>query len=74
MSLSTTASHANTALDFLYACQEIGGIAESNGHYTAGLTRQIEQTGKAFEQLTIAELLTLHRDYNAQFNRLQAGE
>lgn len=74
MSLSTTASHANPTLDFLYACMEIGGIAESNGYYTDGLTRQIEQTGKSFEQLTIAELLTLHRDYNAQFNSLYAGE
>ena len=53
-------------------CQEIGSIAESNCHYTAGLTRRIEETGKTIEELTVGELLEIHRAYNAWFNDFYA--
>jgi hypothetical protein len=51
------------------ACVEIGGIAECNALYTEGLRRRIIATGKAVEDMTVAELLALHRQHNAWFNQ-----
>ncbi len=56
-------------LNNINICCEIGSIGTSNCHYTAGITRAIAKTGKKIEQLTVAELLALHRKYNDQFNR-----
>ena len=51
-------------------CMEIGGIAGCNCHYTAGLSRRIAETGKGIEDLTVRELLGIHREYNKFFNEL----
>ena len=56
----------------LDVCAEIGGIAESNGRYTAGLSERIAATGKAIEDLTVRELLDLHRQHNEWFNSVHA--
>ncbi len=64
-------SHIN-ALHVLDIFQEIGNIAECNGHFTDGLFRQIEATGKPIEAFTIAELLNTIRDYSALYNGLYA--
>jgi len=58
------------ALHLIDACQEIGGIAEANVSYMAGIARRIAKTGKSLEELTVAELLAIHRDYNAFYNEL----
>lgn len=49
-------------------CAEIGSIAETNAGYSAVLSCLIAATGKSIEQLTIGELLQLHRDYRQQYN------
>lgn len=51
-------------------CMELGGIADSNCRYTSGLSKRIESTGKTIEELTVGELLKLHRAYNEWFNQL----
>lgn len=51
----------------------IGGIAESNGHYTDGLSRIIEASGKDIMDLTVCELLHLARNYNETFNRIHGN-
>ena len=53
-------------------CREIGGIAGCNGHYTAGLSRRIEATGKPVELFTLGELVTLSREYNLFFNKIHS--
>ena len=59
----------DTHTKLIELCQEIGGIAGCNGHYTAGLSRRIEATGKPVEELTLAELVALSREYNAFYNK-----
>ncbi len=59
---------------FIEACQIIGGIAESNCHYTAGLTFRINETGKSFDQLTLSELIRLKKEYSNYYNRVFGGK
>lgn len=59
--------------DFLESCMEIGAIAESSWIYTDGLERKIEATGKRFEDLTVGELIQLHREHNDWFNKTYTG-
>lgn len=63
-------SASPTELSMIESCLEVGSIAESNCHYTAGLDRKIQATGKAVEDLTVGELLTVHRQYNKEFNSM----
>lgn len=65
-------NNTEVELHNVYVCREIGGIAESNSHYTAGLSRQIAATGKAIEELTVRELLELHRAHCTWFNQAYA--
>ena len=51
------------------ASMAIGRIAETNCHYTAGLARRIQETGKPVPELTIAELIQLDKEYSAFFNQ-----
>jgi hypothetical protein len=60
----------DTHTKLIELCREIGGIAGCNGHYTAGLSRRIEATGKPLEELTLAELVNLSREHNAFYNRV----
>ncbi|MCU7837025.1 MAG: hypothetical protein KZQ83_17460 [gamma proteobacterium symbiont of Taylorina sp.] len=53
-------------LKLISVCQEIGGIAESNNHYTLSLTLHIN---KPVESLTVAQLLAFHRECNQRFNQ-----
>ncbi|MCU7836723.1 MAG: hypothetical protein KZQ83_15920 [gamma proteobacterium symbiont of Taylorina sp.] len=53
-------------LNLISVCQEIGGIAESNNHYTLSLTLHIN---KPIESLTVAQLLQFHRECNQRFNQ-----
>lgn len=50
--------------------REIGNIAECNCHYTRGLARQIQKTGRRVEDLTVGELLEIDRRYDEVFNRI----
>ena len=54
-------------LDLISVCQEIGGIAESNGLYTSLLSQQFTQP---IEEMTVAELLAIHRQYLETFNEV----
>ena len=59
-----------TELSMIEYCLEIGRIAESNCHYTAGLDRKIQATGRTIKALTVGELLELNRQYNKDFNAM----
>jgi hypothetical protein len=59
-------------IHYLEVCAEIGGIAECNGRYTAGLSECIAATGKTIEDLTVRELLDLHHQHSEWFNRVHA--
>ncbi len=50
-------------------CQEIGMIAECNYRYQASIAYRIKGTGKALVELTVKELLDIHREYGELFNR-----
>lgn len=63
-------NHQNLVNQLIDTAQAIGGIAESNCHYTDGLARRIEHTGKAINDLTVGELLALDKAYNDFFNQL----
>jgi hypothetical protein len=52
------------------ACVALGVIAETTNHYTEGLARRIDQTGKTVHELTVGELLKLDAQYNRDFNRI----
>jgi len=58
----------STENQLISVVMQLGAIAECNCHYTAGLAKRIEETGKAVEALTIAELITLADDYNKLLN------
>jgi len=62
----------DTHTKLIELCQEIGWIAGCNGHYTAGLSRRIEATGKPLENLTLAELVVLSREHNLFYNRVRS--
>jgi hypothetical protein len=60
----------DTHTKLIELCQEVGGIAGCNGHFTAGLSRRIEATGKPLEELTLGELVALSREYSVYYNRV----
>jgi len=60
----------DTQTKLIELCREIGGIAGCNGHFTAGLSKRIEATGKPLEELTLAELVALSREHNASYNKI----
>lgn len=60
----------NTLTELLEASKAIGGIYGSNSHYTEGLARRIEATGKSVMELTVAELMQLHDEYSAYYNQI----
>jgi len=51
-------------------CQEIGGISGSNGHFTAGLARLLDNGRQSLIDMTVGELLQLSREYKEVFNRI----
>jgi hypothetical protein len=60
--------------EMIDASAEIGLIHESNCHFTYGLARIIWELGKPVEDLTVRELLVLHRQYKEAFNSIHAME
>ncbi len=53
-------------LKLISICQEIGGIAERNNQYTLSLTLHIN---RPIESLTVAQLLSFHRECLNRFNQ-----
>ncbi len=61
-----------TEFDLIGACIELRKIAEANGHYTAGLSRVIDKSGRKVQELTLGELLAFDKEYSAVFNRIHS--
>lgn len=61
-----------TENEIIDVCAEIGGVAESNCHYTAGLARLIDATGKTVDDLTVRELIQIITSYRDTFNRIHS--
>lgn len=59
-----------TELGVIEIFTEIGSIASSNSAYTAGITRRIQKTGKTIGELTLDEILEIHRKYKKEINEL----
>lgn len=55
-------------LDFLHACQQIGGVCGSNGRYQLALYRSVE---KRWKTMTVQQLLDAIETANTEFNRLE---
>ncbi len=62
-----------TEQQIIEACQEIGGIAGSNGHFTAGLARWFDNGDQRFLDTTIKDFLSLYREYRETFNRIHGS-
>lgn len=60
----------NTETQLTEVCQEIGNIAESNCHYTAGLARLLDKGEQPILDMKVGELLSLAREYKEVFNRV----
>lgn len=71
--MSAASQISDQGLHNIGVCAEIGGIAECNGPYTDGLNRRIAANGKAIEDLTVRELLDLHRQHSEWFNIVHGG-
>lgn len=59
-----------TAMILSDIATEIGGIAETNSHYTFRLARTLIQSGKPLKELTIGELLEAHHDEKKLYNTI----
>jgi hypothetical protein len=60
----------NTLSELLEASKAIGDIYGGNSRYTEGLARRIDETGKTVGELTVAELMRLHDEHNAYYNKI----
>ena len=67
--MSTVINIKNHQSHLLHTFAELATLSGNNGHYTDGLCRKINETGKAIEELTVAELLEIHHQHNAWFNK-----
>jgi len=63
----------STINDLLSVAEQIGGITDSNGHFTEGLARRIDETGKKLADLTLSELIPLIDQYREFYNRSLSG-
>lgn len=54
-------------------CQEIGSIAGSNGHFTAGLARLLDNGGQPLLEMKVGDLLSISREYSETFNRVHGA-
>ena len=68
--MADTKSIDGVEKDLIDASSVIGEIRERNGIYSYGLARIIWEFGKPVEDLTVKELITLHRQYNGTYNRI----
>lgn len=62
-----------TEKELIDVCQEIGGIAESNGHFTAGVARLLDTGDVRLLEMKVGDLLLLSREYNEIFNRVHGS-
>ncbi|HCE68394.1 MAG: hypothetical protein A2X82_20145 [Geobacteraceae bacterium GWC2_55_20] len=62
-----------TETQLIEVCQEIGSIAGSNGHFTAGLARLLDNGDQPLLSMTVGELLSLSREYREVFNRIHSA-
>ncbi len=60
----------STEQKLIEVCQEIGSIAGSNCHFTAGLARLLDNGGQQLLDMTVRDLLSLSREYRETFNRV----
>jgi hypothetical protein len=60
----------NTETELIEVCREIGNIATSNGHFTAGLARLLDNGNQDLLAMTVTELLALSREYQEVYNRV----
>jgi hypothetical protein len=61
-------------IELIEICAEIGTVARTNAHFTAGMAREIEKTGLAIKSLTVGGLLALIRQHRETYNRLHKPE
>jgi hypothetical protein len=59
-----------TENQLIEACREIGTIAGSNGLFTAGLARLLNNGNQSVMEMTVQDLLSLSREYKEIFNRI----
>lgn len=57
--------------ELINVCQAIGGVAESNGMFTAGLAVMLEDA--TIEDLTVGELLAAIAVRREQYNAMYGG-
>lgn len=55
-------------------CREIGGISGSNGHFTAGLARLLDNGEQPLLDMKVGELLSLFKEYKETFNRVHGAQ
>lgn len=63
-----------TEQNIIEVCQEIGSIATSNGHYTAGLALLLDNGGQQLLDITVRNLLLKSREYREVFNRVHNNQ
>ena len=63
----------STIDSLLSVCEQLGDIHDSNGHFTEGLARRIDETGKQLNDFTLSELFTLIDQYREFYNRYLSG-
>jgi hypothetical protein len=62
-----------TEQQIIDVCQELGGIASSNGHFTAYMARLFDNGDEQILSMKVGDLLSLYREANEDFNRVHAA-
>ena len=65
-------SENKTESELIDVCQELGGIAESNCHFTSGLAHRLEAGNVQLLEMKVGDLLSLSREYNKFFNGIHS--
>ncbi len=61
---------STTEQQIIEASREIGGIAGSNCHFTAGLARLFDNGDQRFLDTSIKDFISIYREYQESFNRV----
>ena len=62
-----------TEQQIIEVCRELGGIAGSNCHFTAGLARLYDNGDQPFLDTPIKDFLSVYREYRERFNRVHGS-
>jgi len=62
-----------TEQQIIETCRELGGIAGSSGHFTAGLARLYDNSDDNFMDVSIKDFLSVYREYRESFNRVHGS-